>query len=38
MLETDAKNFIYSVSEVASVFEAAAQKTDIGTEANSEGM
>ena len=30
--------FIYSVSEVASVFEAAAQKNDIGTEAKTEGM
>ena len=28
----------YSVSEVASVFKAAAQKNDIGTEAKTEGM
>ena len=29
---------ICSVSEVASVFEAAAQKNDIGTEAKTEGL
>ena len=30
--------FIYSVCKVTLVFEAATQKTDIGTEAKTEGL